>query len=213
MPQTASHPRRRRGRPRGGAREAIVAAAWDLIGEQGVAHLTTRAVARRAGVSEANLFYHVTDKLGLMHAVLLAGLEPLRTLNADLSGQEIHGSLEETMLAITAALDDFFDKVLPVLETVQADAALRDDFASELADHDLGPHRGVQLVARRLGALQRAGLAGPAAGTEAAGLLLVGACFLYCWTRRLDGPGREPKLPPTSEAASMLARLLAPAPS
>jgi AcrR family transcriptional regulator len=212
MPETVSQPRRGRGRPRGGAREAIVAAAWELIGEQGIAHLTTRAVARRAGVSEASLFYHFTDKLGLMHAVLLAGLEPLRTLDINLSSQEGHGSLEETMLAIATGLDDFFGQVLPVLETVQADTALRDDFATELAGHDLGPHRGVQLVARHLRALQHAGLANPAADTEAAGLLLVGACFLHSWTRRLDGPGRDPKLPTTSEAASMLAQLLTPPP-
>src|SRR4051812_50101602 len=65
---------RRRGRPPSGGREAILEATLALLRERGVARLTTRDVAERAGVSEASVYYHYTDKAGLLRAVFEAGL-------------------------------------------------------------------------------------------------------------------------------------------
>jgi hypothetical protein len=44
------------------------------------------------------------------------------------------------MLAIASGLEAFFDWVLPSLETVQANTALRDDFATALTGYDLQAH-------------------------------------------------------------------------
>ena len=82
----AGEARRRRGRPSAGVREAILAATLDLAAEQGLTRLTTKEVARRAGASEASVFYHFGDKVGLLQAAMVAGLEPLMELDPAILG-------------------------------------------------------------------------------------------------------------------------------
>jgi AcrR family transcriptional regulator len=202
--------RRGRGRPPQGAREAILAAALEVIGEQGLARLTTREVARRAGVSEASVFYHYRDKVGLIQAVTLAGLQPLKALDLDLTAGPADRSLADTLLQIGTALESFFDRALPVLEMVQADAAIRAEFAGRLNERDLGPHRGVGFVSEYLTGMVDLGHVRPGADTDAAALLLVGACFLRSWLRHLTGPQRDQTLPGLDDTARALAHLLAP---
>lgn len=212
MPDIVAEPaRRRRGRPSAGAREAILAAALELITGQGLARLTTREVARRAGVSEASVFYHYRDKVGLIQEVILASLEPLKGLDPDILAGRAGQPLDETLLQIATALESFFDRALPVLEAVQADAALRTELADRLAERDLGPHRGVRFVDEHLTEMTQLGLVNPEVNTEAAALLLVGAGFLRCWQRHLTGDRRKQALPGLNETVHTLAQLLAPA--
>jgi AcrR family transcriptional regulator len=197
------------GRPATGVREAILAAALELIGELGLARLTTREVARRAGVSEASVFYHYRDKIGLIQAVTLAGLEPLKALDQRaLAGRD--RPLDETLRQIATALESFFDNALPILETVQADTALRADFASRLQERNLGPHRGVRLLTEYLAGMTELGLVRPDVDLEAAALLLVGACFLRSWLRHLTGGQGRQTLPGLDDTVGALARLLTP---
>jgi AcrR family transcriptional regulator len=203
--------KRGRGRPSTGAREAIVAAALELIGDHGLARLTTREIARRAGVSEASVFYHYGDKIGLLQAAVLAGLGPLKSLDPGTPAGHSDRPLAETLLQTAAALESFFDRALPLLETVQSDPALRAEFADGLVKRDRGPHRGVRFVHEQLTALTERGLVRSDANTEAAALLLVGACFLRAWSRRLAGARRERTLPSLDETVRALAQLLAPA--
>lgn len=200
---------RRRGRPPAGAREAILAAAGDLISEADLATLTTREVARRAGVSEASVFYHFGDKAGLLEQVVLAGLTPLKApgLGAEGPGGE---SLAGTLGRLATALEAFFDHAMPVLAAVQSDAGLRRSLAKRLVDGDLGPHRGVQLLSQQLIMLSAGGQADPGVDPEAASLLLIGACFLRSWERQMTGTERAPTLPALPDVVHTLAQLLAP---
>ena len=201
---------RSRGRPRGAAREAILAAAWELIVEDGLAHLTTREVARRAGVSEASIFYHFEDKIGLLEAVMVSGLEPLRKLDVDLIERQENEPVDEMLLDLAKGLERYLGQVLPVVETVQADGALRAEFATRIAKHGLGPQRGVQLVARHLVAMQRDERADPDADVEAVGFLLVGACLLRTWHRRVTGTKKRVGMPELPRVVEALSQLLAP---
>lgn len=199
---------RRRGRPPAGAREAILTAAWDLISEAGLATLTTREVARRAGVSEASVFYHFGDKAGLLEQVVLAGLAPLKAPGpGDGPGDT---SLAGTLGRLATALEAFFDHAMPVLAAVQADAGLRRSFGRRLVDGDLGPHRGVQLLSQQLTMMSADGLASPGVNPDAASLLLIGACFLRSWERQMTGTERAPTLPALPDVVHTLAQLLAP---
>jgi AcrR family transcriptional regulator len=202
--------RRGRGRPSKGAREAILTAALEVIGEQGLARLTTREVARRAGVSEASVFYHYRDKVSLLQAVTLAALEPLKALDLDPAAGQSARSLSQTLLAIGTALEGFFDGALPILEMVQADPAIRTEFAHRLSRGNYGPHRGVGFVSEHLGGMVDLGRVRPDVDTDAAALLLVGACFLRAWLRHLAGPGRADTLPRLEDTTAALAALLAP---
>jgi AcrR family transcriptional regulator len=154
-----------------GVREAIVNATHELIMSAGLASLTTREIARRARVSEASIHYHFGGKTGLLQAVILDGLEPLKELGGEVIGGDTgERPVGEVLLALAQTLEGFFDRALPVLETIQADPRLRASFSKRLAAEDLGPHRGVELVERYLGAAQRAGRIDGNADTAAAAL-------------------------------------------
>ncbi len=199
---------RRRGRPPSGGREAILTATLELLRERGIARLTTREVAKRAGVSEASVFYHYTDRPRLLRAVFIAGLEPLQALDArDLAGRD-HG---DVLLRLAAAIERFLDQALPVLMAAQSDIELRDTMAEYLDDNGLGPHRGVQAVTAYLAGEQEAGRVDPTIDREAVGLLLVGASFLRSAQRQIMGHAERHDLPEMDGAVAMIERLLRPA--
>jgi AcrR family transcriptional regulator len=191
-------------------REAILAAALELISDQGLAKLTTRQVARRAGVAEASVFYHFRDKVGLLQAVILAGVEPLSLAGQDLATGHPDQPLADTLLRIATALESFFDRTMPVLETVQADAALRAEFADRLLKRDRGPHRGVRFLTEHLTTMAATGLVRRDVDAQTAAMLLVGTCFFRSWTRHLAGARRKQTLPGLQETVQTLAQLLAP---
>ena len=195
---------KRRGRPPAGGREAILEATLALLRERGVARLTTREVAQRAGVSEASVYYHYGDKPGLLRAVLEAGLAPLRTLNERGLGD---GSPREVMGRLGQAIERFLDLVLPVIMAAQSDAELRTSLATYMKEEDLGPHRGVQALARFIGQEQQAGRMRDDVEPGSAALLLVGACFLRASQRQIMGDG-APSLPSLDEAVGALDALL-----
>jgi AcrR family transcriptional regulator len=205
-PQSAKRP----GRPSTGVREAILAAATELIADRGLARLTTREVARSAGVSEASVFYHFVDKIGLIQAVALTGLEPLKSLDQEVVAGHTGVPLVQTLQQIAIALEGLFDRALPIMEALHADADLRSDFAQRLRDQNLGPHRGVGFLSQHLANMTNAGLVRADADLEAAALLLVGACFLRSWIRHLTGPAGAQTLPGLERTVQLLARLLAP---
>jgi AcrR family transcriptional regulator len=55
-------------------KEAILAAALELFGEQGYDRSPTSQIARRAGVSEGLIFRHFGNKEGLLSAIIEQGL-------------------------------------------------------------------------------------------------------------------------------------------
>lgn len=64
--------RRPRGRPEGGAREALVGAARQLFTERDFADVSTSEILARAGVSRGAMYHHFASKLDLFRAVYLA---------------------------------------------------------------------------------------------------------------------------------------------
>lgn len=188
----------------------MLAATLELIGEEGLSQLRTRDVAQRAGVSEASVFYHFKDKVGLLQEALLAGLEPLRALDPELVAGHLDRPLADTLLEVATALEAFFDNAMPVLSAVQSDPALRPAFAERLTKGDHGPHRGVALLAGYLTGMAQRGLVAPDVDAEAAAALLTGTCFQRSWVRYLTGPRRRDTLPSLRRTAHAFARFLSP---
>jgi AcrR family transcriptional regulator len=201
---------RRRGRPPAGVREAILAATLDLAAEQGLTRLTAKEVARRAGASEASVFYHFGDKVGLLQAAMVAGLEPLMELDPAVVAGGAEGTVNESLLTIATSLERFFDRVLPVLGAIQGDSELRTAFTDRMAERDLGPHRGVELLSRSLTGMQQRGLVDPAADVEAVAVAILGACLLRSWQRYLFGDRRSETIPSLPRTIGAIADLLQP---
>ena len=185
-----------------------MAATLRLLRERGIAQLTTREVARCAGVSEASVFYHYRDRAGLLAAAFAAGLAPLQALGEEgLAGDDRRAVLRR----FGAALERFLDEVLPVLAAAQADPRLRRELADFLREHRAGPHRGVDALSRYLAAEQAAGRARADLDARVIALSFIGACTTRAMQRHMAAPaGRLPSLERLVDGTDALLR---PAPS
>jgi AcrR family transcriptional regulator len=145
---------KRRGRPPSGGREEILRATLELIRERGMARLTTREVAERAGVSEGSVFYHFEDRFGLLRAVFEQSLEPLHIQALDSSA----GDLRATVTKVSEGIERFLTASLDVMMAAQSDAELRDSLHAFMLASDYGPHRGIASISAFIGAQQDAGV-------------------------------------------------------
>jgi AcrR family transcriptional regulator len=75
--RTAKAPQREAPYHHGGLRDALMAAAQEILEEEGLAALSLRAVVRRAGVSPAAPYHHFPDKQALLDAVAERGFDAL----------------------------------------------------------------------------------------------------------------------------------------
>lgn len=195
---------KRRGRPPSGGREAILEATLQLIRERGIANLTTRGVAARAGVSEASVFYHFKDRAGLMIAAFESGMKPLEFM-----AEPSHGplSIEQVLEAAYESLESFFDDVLPILYAAQSDEELRPVVADYIETEDLGPHKGVAALGGYLRAQQAAGRLSADADPEAIALMVIDAAFGRSARRQLLMRDDE-RLPTSGEVLDQIRQLL-----
>lgn len=195
--------RKRRGRPPSGGKEAILESTLELLRERGIGRLTTREVAARAGVSEASVFYHYGDRVGLLRAVFVRGLEPLRSAHEE----GISGSAHvDVLVQLSEAVEGFLDQALPLLTASQSDTELREALAEYMQENDLGPHRGVEALGAYIATEQAAGRMRDDVEPRAAALSLVASCFMRVSQRQMLG--HRENLPSARESAIALAKML-----
>jgi AcrR family transcriptional regulator len=197
---------KRRGRPPAGGREAILAAALQVIRERGIARLTAREVAGIAGVSEASVFYHYKDRFGLLQAVFEEGLRPLHEL-AD-RGISPGDDAREVLTRYGHTLETFLDGALPVIAAAQSDSELRDAMAAYMSEHSLGPHRGVKAIGDYFAAEQAAGRARTGVDPHAVAMMFIGACYTRSSQRQMPLPDVE--LPPLEDIIDAVVALMEP---
>ncbi|GAA2834055.1 helix-turn-helix domain-containing protein [Kitasatospora sp. CM 4170] len=205
----------RRGRPSTGVREAVLRATEEVLGEAGPA-LSTKEIARRAGVAESSIFYHFGDRLGLLQAVIglhlplfadataVLGEDP----DAEPGGRAADGAEGDPvadLAALLTRLERFYRRIMPILGALQADAQLRELLAAR--DGAIGPHLALGAVADAVRARQATGRLPSALDPSATALLLVGAAHQRALHTHLLGDAAARFLPP----AGAVARTLLPA--
>jgi AcrR family transcriptional regulator len=201
---------RKRGRPPEGVREAIIETTLTLIADQGVGRLTTKEIARRAGVSEASIYYHFDDKPALVEAVIFDGiLAPFQEVARSFAERAGDKPVSAALLDFATALGGFWERILPLLSAVQSDVDLRTSFQRRVKKLDLGPHRGVRLVGAYLAAQQELGRVRKDVDPEEAAMLICGACYLTGFQKHMLGPGSKRKLPPLKGVVEQVAALVA----
>lgn len=198
-------PPKRRGRPSSGGRDAIVEAALEVLREEGIANLTSRVVAARAGVSDASVYYHFGDRAGLLKAVFDRGMKPLKFMHeADVSALEPI----EVLRAGLASLERFFEDVLPVFHAAQADPDLRAALAEFVESKDLGPHKGVEMLGSYLRAQQQVGRVNPSADVDAIAFMLINNAFMRTACKQMLLKVDENRLPSNEAVLGEISRLL-----
>ena len=197
------------GRPPEGVREAILETTHELIAERGVARLTTKAIARRGGFSEASIYYHFADKAALLEGVILEGvLAPFQAFTASYAERGSERGLKEGLLEFTGALSVFWERILPLLSAVQSDAELRNRFRARLNKLDLGPHRGVRLVTRFLLEQQDVGRVRDDIDPTRVAMLICSTCYLTGYNRHMLGAKARGRLPSIESTVSALLDLV-----
>jgi AcrR family transcriptional regulator len=152
-------PTRTRGRPPSGGREEILRATLALLRDKGVAKLTTREVAERAGVSEGSIFYHFTDRPGLLIATFEHTLGPLHLVQGT-GGADPPSATPDVRAVLRQSseqIEDFLGGGLVVLMAAQADVELRERLGAFMRANDYGPHRGISAIGAYLGECQASG--------------------------------------------------------
>jgi AcrR family transcriptional regulator len=197
------------GRPPEGVREAILETTLDLIADIGVSRLTTKEIARVGGFSEASIYYHFADKAALLEGAILEGvLAPFQEFAAAFAERAPDGDVEAMLIEFTAALTAFWEKVLPLLSAMQSDVELRRRFQQRVNALDLGPHRGVRLVAGVLQNAQERGRIRRDADATAMAMLICSACYLTGYQRHMLGVKARRRLPALKPTISSLIELL-----
>ena len=109
-------------------RQRIVAAAADLILQQGVAATTLDEVRADAGVSSSQIYHYFADKEALVRAVV------------DYRAQTVVGEIHEPMLAAIESIDDlraWRDKIVSITEDAGCQGGCPlGSLGSELAELD-----------------------------------------------------------------------------
>ena len=185
----------------------MIAATLELLHERGAGRLTTREVAVRAGVSEGSVFYHFTDRTGLLTAAIEDGLAGLKSVGErGIEGTSVAAAIDRFTLAVEA----FLDRALLVMFAAQSDAELRTGLADYLVSNNLGPHRGVQALGDYLRDEQARGTVRTDVDPHAVALMVVSASFMWASQQQMISPEYSAQLPGREAVVEALSTMLRP---
>jgi AcrR family transcriptional regulator len=171
-------------------RDLLIDTAERLVEQKQASTITTREIARAAGVSDGVLYNYFADKNELIITALV------RRHTDTLSRYDVavpapgSGSVEENLAGCMVAAIDLVASTLPMASTLLSEPALLHRFFTEVHTHPLGPHRMVGPVAEYLSAEQAAGRLG-SFDIDAAAALLLGSAMMLGFTIVMGGAPRE----------------------
>jgi AcrR family transcriptional regulator len=174
-------------------RDRILDAAAQVMRTRGLAHATTKEIAKAAGYSEAALYKHFRDKTDLFLAVLTERVpSPLGSVLGALGERVGHGTVEETLEEVARAAIAFYRHGFPMAASLFAEPKLLSAYRDALRARNAGPHHVSRALAAYLAAEQEHGRVQPGVDTDAAAALLIGACLQHAFLSHFtDQPDEE----------------------
>lgn len=170
-------------------REHLVAMTGALMDHMPLGELTTRHIARHAGVSDGVLYNHFADKNELIIASVLeryAGLLERFEAQAPVVGQ---GSVEENLRGFAHALSSLEAEALLIGAGLLADPSLLKAFWTEIHRSPFGPHRLMQPLATYLEGERSAGRIAETVDIGAVVTLVFGASAMTALALRVNPGG------------------------
>jgi AcrR family transcriptional regulator len=173
-------------------REHLIDAAERLLGERSVAAITTRDIARAAGVSDGVLYNYFADKNELLLTALVRRFGRLVEQLRDELPEPGGGTVEGNLQLIAAALTELHTNAFPLVGSLLAEPALLHRFMAAIHSVD-EPFGGKQIRDAVVVYLVAESTAGrlTVADPEAAADLLLGASAMRALTGHLV-PGTDP---------------------
>ncbi len=158
-------------------RRKLIRATERLLRRDGLARVTTRKIAREAGVAEGALYHHFGDKAELLYAVVQQSMgdfrEVLEILPLQVGQRTVRENLEHTLQAAF----DFQFKIVPIVCSLYADQPLLARTREILNERGVGPQCSVAVLAVYLQAEQRLGRVAADIEPQAAARLLLASGF------------------------------------
>jgi len=187
MSPSAATPKRSGARPAGPeVRERLIDAAERLLGERQVSAITTRDIARSAGLSDGVLYNYFADKHDLLVAALLRRYgATLDEFERDLPAPGT-ASVESNLRAYADALFALVDATLPVIAGLVSEPDLLHRFVAEIHGEEYGMGRTIGRVATYLEAERAAGRLGDL-DVDAAVTALTGSVMALGFRRMILG--------------------------
>jgi len=155
-------------------RTRLVDAAAELLAERQVSAITTRDIARTAGLSDGVLYNYFSNKNDLLAEALLRGYgEQVEGFGSRLpvAGTE---TVEKNLLQFADAMLTLAEATLPVVTGLVAEPALMHRFIADIHGAQYGPLMTLGRVETYLGAEQKLGRLG-AFDASAAATLFIGS--------------------------------------
>ena len=170
------------------SRERFIDAALVVMSTRGIAASTTKLIAAQAGLSEALLYKHFSDKQQLFLAVLEERL-PRPRFDPNASRGE---DLAEGLTALVEQLMAFFAASFPISASIFGTPELLAQHREGIAAHGHGPHEPVSVVMAYLDAERETGRVRTDADTASVARALVGAAFHQGFLAAFSGADAVP---------------------
>jgi AcrR family transcriptional regulator len=181
-------------------RQHILKAAEELLRTQGLAGVTTRAIAQQVGCSEGALYVHFKGRLTLLVAVLEeclpSMLGPLVGLDHAVGQNSPADNLENAIKGIYR----FQRRVAPIFGSLFAEPALLKAYQRALQSKNRGPHRAVARIASYIEAEQQLGRLAIGIDPHTAASILMSSCFWRAFTEQFLDTTVAPAWPAFSKA-------------
>jgi AcrR family transcriptional regulator len=170
-------------------REHLIDSAEKLLAERQVSAITTRDIARAAGVSDGVLYNYFAGKHDLLVAALVRRYAGFLTRFDSGLPEPGTGTVEDNLAAYATASLDLVAETLPIASGLMSEPALLKLFIDEIHRQPFGPQRMRQPIADYLAGEQRLGRLGDF-DVEAAIALIMGPAIMLGFTELMSGTPR-----------------------
>jgi AcrR family transcriptional regulator len=168
----SSHPAEEASPSNAALREKLVDAASRLLASRQVSGITTRDIARAAGLSDGVLYNYFQNKNDLLATALLRGYGEQVELFA--SSMPVAGTqtVETNLAQFAESMMTLVDATLPVVAGLVAEPELMHRFIADIHGEEYGPQRALGGIEAYLSAEQRLGRLGDFDASAAATLFI-----------------------------------------
>ncbi len=141
-------------------RQNIICATERLLQSHGLARLTTREIAREAGVADGLIYHHFKDKAELIHEVVATRMREAENILQSLPLQVGLRTLSKNLADVLRVIYQSHYETAPVACSIFADHRLRARMQEIINERDVGPQRAIEGLTIYLAAEQRMGRVG-----------------------------------------------------
>ena len=158
---------------------------------QGLARITTRDIARAAGLAEGALYNRFRNKNELFIAVLVRNVAEFGHMLQDLPLRVGRATVLDNLRPVAEAAAGFHIKVAPLVCSLLADQTLLADVRRWMQERRIGPQRSAEALGACIPAGQRLGRITSEVDAAVAAGLILGTSFQIAVLGHLFGPSTE----------------------